>query len=123
MHIEYKFIAFAENKSKIYYPQPDHRTDLYSLGVTFYHCLTGVQPFAVKNNAGKLDIMATLKRQNLPLTPYASSSLGDGDPMAEKSSRHLGCSESFFDTSSREMYRVSTSGMTWHVLPKPTGSV
>lgn len=44
------------------YPEPDHRTDLYSLGVTFYHCLTGVQPFAVKDNSGKLDVMETLKR-------------------------------------------------------------
>ncbi len=51
-----------EDASGVGFGPPDHRSDLYSLGVTFYHCLTGVQPFMMTGLDGHIDIMATLRR-------------------------------------------------------------
>ncbi|MBN1283192.1 MAG: tetratricopeptide repeat protein [Proteobacteria bacterium] len=60
--------------SRTRFPPPDHRSDLYSLGVTFYHCLTGRAPFNVAGPDGKKDAMATLRR-HFELAPPPPSSL------------------------------------------------
>ncbi|MFA5811823.1 MAG: tetratricopeptide repeat protein [bacterium] len=57
-----ELIAMRLGDGGVSFPPPDHRTDLYSLGVTFYHCLTGVQPFHIADSFGRLDQMATLKK-------------------------------------------------------------
>ncbi len=49
------------------YPKPDHRTDLYSLGVLWYLCLTGKNPFLVER-----DSTATLKKHFDALPPPPS---------------------------------------------------
>ncbi|PIU57490.1 MAG: hypothetical protein COS89_04445 [Deltaproteobacteria bacterium CG07_land_8_20_14_0_80_38_7] len=50
---------------------PGHRSDLYSLGVSFYYILTGILPYAVNVN-GKLDIQKTMLKHltlDTPLPP------------------------------------------------------
>jgi len=53
------------------YPTPDLRSDLYSLGVSFYYCLTGITPFTEKTSDGKrINTLATLQNHlNLDIEP------------------------------------------------------
>ncbi len=52
----------------------DHRSDLYSLGVTFYYVLSGVQPFAVTGSDGRLDTTGTMRRHMSEERPKPPSS-------------------------------------------------
>lgn len=62
------------------FPKPDRRSDLYSLGVTFYYCLTGVQPFRAKTQDGLgTDPEATLKN-HLIIDPPPPSALRNDIP-------------------------------------------
>ena len=70
----------ADEYGLLPFPKPDHRSDLYSLGVTFYYCLTGVQPFCVRRPDGKrIDAMATL-RKHVEHEPPPPSTFREGIP-------------------------------------------
>lgn len=56
------------------YPQPDHRSDLYSLGVSFYYCLTGMHPFAVSTGNGKRADQEAILCKHLKYAPPPPSS-------------------------------------------------
>jgi serine/threonine protein kinase/Tfp pilus assembly protein PilF len=56
---------------------PDHRSDLYSLGVSFYYVLCGELPFAVVDDNGKLNTQETMLRHlsgNRPMPPSSFNS-------------------------------------------------
>ena len=62
------------------FPAPDHRSDLYSLGVSFYYCLTGVKPFlATTPDGARVDAAATLEN-HLELEPAPPSAHRDEVP-------------------------------------------
>src|SRR3989338_6777075 len=57
-----------------FWPAPDHRSDLYSLGITFYYLLTGVLPFQQKTEIGAIDSKATM-RAHFNVTPPPPSQI------------------------------------------------
>ena len=61
-------LTFPEMVGGKKYPKPDLKTDLYSLGVAWYLCLTGTNPFLVGHNPD-----ATLQKHFGPLPAPPSS--------------------------------------------------